>query len=318
MRAGVSLMPQPLRIATRKSPLALWQAKYVAGQLCTHHPELRVELVEVTTSGDRLLSAPLASIGGKGLFMKELEMSLHKGQSDIAVHSMKDVVVRLPEEFTISAICAREDPLDAFVSNDYAALDRLPDGARIGTCSLRRQAQILNKYPALEVLNLRGNVNSRLRKLDAGEFDAIILAAAGLKRLGMVDRIKYSIPPDVSLPAVGQGAVGIESRRDDNAVNKLLGPLDHAASRCCVEAERAMNERLDGGCQVPIGAYAQIVGDQLILAGLVGSIDGKTVIRTRVEGSPAEPTALGRQAADKLIGLGAREILREVFSPDIS
>jgi len=311
-------MPNPLRIATRKSPLALWQAKYVAGQLSLHHPELQVELVAVTTTGDRMLGAPLASIGGKGLFMKELEVSLLEGRTDIAVHSMKDVVVRLPEEFTISSICEREDPLDAFVSNEYAALGQLPDGTRIGTCSLRRQSQIRNRYPALEVLNLRGNVNSRLRKLDAGEFDAIILAAAGLKRLGMDNRIRHTIQPDVSVPAVGQGAVGIECRQNDSRVNDLLKPLDHSASRCCVEAERAMNEKLDGGCQVPIGAYAQIVDGQLKLQGLVGSIDGKTVVRTKVEGAVDEPTALGRQAADKLIDLGARDILREVFNPDIS
>ena len=307
-------MLKHLRIATRKSPLALWQARYVAGQLSVHHPTLEVELVEVTTTGDRMLGVPLANIGGKGLFMKELEVSLLEGRTDIAVHSMKDVVVRLPGEFTISAICEREDPLDAFVCNEYAALERLPDGARIGTCSLRRQAQIRNKYPTLEVLNLRGNVNSRLRKLDAGEFDAIILAAAGLKRLGMADRIRHTIRPEVSLPAVGQGAVGIESRRDNDAVNALLGPLDHPATRCCVEAERAMNEQLDGGCQVPIGAFAQIVDDRLILTGLVGSVDGKTVVRTRVEGAPDEPAALGRQAADELIDLGARDILREVFT----
>jgi len=307
-------MTKLLRIATRKSPLALWQARYVANQLSAFHHDLQVELIEVTTTGDRMLDAPLASVGGKGLFMKELEVSLLEGHADIAVHSMKDVVVKLPGEFIIGAICERENPLDAFVSNEYSGLRQLPNGARIGTCSLRRQTQIRNAYPALEVINLRGNVNSRLKKLDAGEFDAIILAAAGLKRLGMEERIRQTIQPSVSLPAVGQGAVGIECRRDDNLVNSLLAPLDHPHSRCCVEAERAMNEKLEGGCQVPIGAYAQIFDDRLLLEGLVGSTDGKTVIRTRVEGKPDEPVALGRRAADDLIDLGARDILREVFN----
>lgn len=302
-----------LRIATRKSPLALWQAEYVAALLSVHHPGLSVVLVEVSTTGDRVLDVPLANIGGKGLFMKELEVALLEGRADIAVHSMKDVVVQLPPEFTISAICERDNPFDAFVSNDHEALERLPDGARVGTCSLRRQAQLRAAFPSLRVMNLRGNVNSRLRKLDSGEFDAIILAAAGLKRLEMPERIRHTIDADVSLPAVGQGAVGIETRSDDVAVHELLQALDHETTRRCVEAERAMNEQLEGGCQVPIGAYARITGDRMVLEGLVGSIDGKQILRTRIEGTPDDPCRLGRQAADELVMRGARDILREVF-----
>lgn len=303
-----------LRIATRRSPLALWQAKYVRSRLSLCHPGLSIELVEVTTTGDKVLDVPLANAGGKGLFMKELEVCLLEGGADIAVHSMKDVVVQLPPEFSISAICERDDPFDAFVSNDFPTLDQLPDGSRIGTCSLRRQAQLRAAYPTLQVNNLRGNVNSRLGKLDSGEFDAIILAAAGLRRLDMKERIRHTIDPAISLPAVGQGAVGIETRSDDRVVQALLEPLDHRATRQCVEAERAMNEQLEGGCQVPIGAYARISGERMVLEGLVGSIDGKLMLRTRIEGSQDDPARLGRQAADQLIQRGARDILREVFS----
>ncbi|MDJ0956396.1 MAG: hydroxymethylbilane synthase [Arenicellales bacterium] len=302
-----------VRIATRKSPLALWQAQYVAQQLTAHHSDLRVEFVEITTTGDRLLGAPLASAGGKGLFMKELELSLLEGHADIAVHSMKDVVVSLPDEFEIAAVCRREDPLDAFVSNQFNDLDQLPEGARVGTCSLRRQCQIRNAYPGLKVLNLRGNVNTRLRKLDDGEYEAIILAVSGLKRLNMADRIRQRIPPAVSLPAVGQGAIGIECKKDNTLAIDLTLPLDHGPSRRCVEAERAMNARLEGGCQVPIGAFAQITGESMNLDGLVGTVDGETVLRTRADGDADQPTALGDQVADQLIKLGAREILEEVY-----
>ena len=302
-----------LRIATRKSPLALWQAEYAAARLARHHPELSVALVEVSTTGDRGLDVPLANIGGKGLFMKELEVALLEGRADIAVHSMKDVVVQLPQGFAISAICERDDPLDAFVSNDHESLERLPDGARVGTCSLRRQAQLRAAFPALKVMNLRGNVNTRLRKLDSGEFDAIILAAAGLKRLEMQERIRHTIDAAVSLPAVGQGAVGIETRIDDFAVHDLVKPLDHEPTRRCVEAERALNEQLEGGCQVPIGAFARIPGDRMVLDGLVGSIDGRRILRTRVEGTPDDPSRLGRRAAEELVTRGARDILREVL-----
>ena len=302
-----------VRIATRRSPLALWQAEYVAQQLTTYHSGLDVEFVEITTTGDRLLGAPLASAGGKGLFMKELELSLLEGQADIAVHSMKDVVVSLPDEFEIAAICRRDDPLDAFVSNQFDDMDQLPDGARVGTCSLRRQCQIRNAYPNLTVLNLRGNVNTRLRKLDDGEYEAIILAVSGLKRLNMTGRIRQRIPPTVSLPAVGQGAIGIECKKDNIQVIDLMGPLDHLPSRRCVEAERALNARLEGGCQVPIAAFAQLNEEMMGLEGLVGTVDGETVLRSRAEGDADQPAVLGEQVADKLIQLGAREILQEIY-----
>lgn len=302
-----------LRIATRKSPLALWQANHVARQLTARNVGLRVDLVETTTTGDRMLSAPLASVGGKGLFMKELEVSLLEGRADIAVHSMKDVVVSLPEEFRLAAICERENPYDALVSNHYESLDQLPKGARVGTCSLRRQCQLRKAYPQLNVMNLRGSVNTRLKKLDNGEFEAIILAVSGLQRLAMTDRIRQQIPVSISLPAVGQGAIGIEIRQEDKVAHNLVLPLDHTPSRQCVEAERAMNKKLEGGCQVPIAAFAQIHNDQMSLAGLVGSIDGKNVIRTKVEGLPEQALALGEQAADELAQLGAHDILCEVY-----
>lgn len=302
-----------MRIATRKSPLALWQANHVARQLTARNVGLRVDLVETTTTGDRMLSAPLASVGGKGLFMKELEVSLLEGRADIAVHSMKDVVVSLPEEFRLAAICERENPYDALVSNHYESLDQLPKGARVGTCSLRRQCQLRKAYPQLNVMNLRGSVNTRLKKLDNGEFEAIILAVSGLQRLAMTDRIRQQIPVSISLPAVGQGAIGIEIRQEDKVAHNLVLPLDHTPSRQCVEAERAMNKKLEGGCQVPIAAFAQIHNDQMSLEGLVGSIDGKNVIRTKVEGLPEQALALGEQAADELAQLGAHDILCEVY-----
>ena len=302
-----------LRIATRKSPLALWQANYVAKQLTARNSGLEVDLVETTTTGDRMLDAPLAHAGGKGLFMKELEVSLLEGRADIAVHSMKDIVVSLPEEFMLAAICERDNPFDALISNHYESLDQLPKGARVGTCSLRRQCQLRNRYPQLEVLNLRGNVNSRLNKLDRGEFEAIILAASGLERLGLTERIRQVIPDSISLPAVGQGAIGIETRNEDDAVNELVHPLDHLPSRQCVEAERAMNKKLEGGCQVPLAAYAHIDAGRMNLKGLVGSVDGSSLLRTEVAGPTEQGIDLGEQAAEELIKLGAKEILLEIY-----
>lgn len=303
-----------LRIATRKSPLALWQANYVATRLAVYHTGLEIDLVETSTTGDRMLDAPLASVGGKGLFMKELELSLLEKRADIAVHSMKDVVVFLPHQFKLAAICERDNPLDALVSSRYGALEELPEGARVGTCSLRRQCQLRHAFPHLDVLNLRGNVNSRLRKLDNGEFEAIILAASGLERLAMTERIRQYIPPSISLPAVGQGAIGIEIRVEDGAANELVAPLDHLSSRQCVEAERAMNRKLEGGCQVPIAAFARIQDGRMRLNGLVGSVDGKAMIRTAVEGPPERAAALGERAADELIQRGAHDVLQEVYS----
>ncbi|WP_054774894.1 hydroxymethylbilane synthase, partial [Methylogaea oryzae] len=254
--------PEIVRIATRKSPLALWQARHVAERLEQAFPGLRTELVTMTTRGDKLLDSPLSKVGGKGLFVKELEQGLLDGEADIAVHSMKDVPVEFPEGLHLSAILERENPLDAFVSNRYASWRDLPQGARIGTSSLRRQSQISAQRPDCQILMLRGNVNTRLAKLDAGEFDAILLAVAGLKRLGFDERIAEALPAEVSLPAMGQGAIGIECRADDAEINRLLAELHHADTAVCVSAERALNARLQGGCQVPIAGYAELDGDR--------------------------------------------------------
>jgi hydroxymethylbilane synthase len=309
----------PLRIATRKSPLALWQAEYVKAQLQKCYPDLVVELVGFTTRGDKILDTPLAKVGGKGLFVKELEVALLEGHADIAVHSMKDVPMDFPEGLGLSVICEREDPTDAFVSNQYHCLEDLPAGSRVGTSSLRRQTQLRERYPTLEILELRGNVNTRLSKLDKGEYDAIILATAGLVRLDMADRIRQRMTPEQSLPAGGQGAVGIESRLDDERVQALLQHLHHAPTAQCVVAERAMNRHLQGGCQVPIACYAILQGkagqeaDKLWLRGLVGSPDGKQVIRDEIRGKATDAEVLGVALAEKLLGLGAGDILKKVY-----
>jgi len=306
-------MTEIVRIATRKSPLALWQAEHVASALQAAHPGLRVELIGMTTQGDKILDTPLAKIGGKGLFVKELEQGMLEGRADIAVHSMKDVPVELPPGLHIAAILQREDPRDAFVSNTIEGLEALPPAARVGTSSLRRQCQLRAIRPDLEIIPLRGNVNTRLAKLDAGDYDAIILASAGLKRLGFGDRIRAFIDVDASLPAIGQGAVGIECRRDDTRLHELLQPLHHAATACCVEAERAMNHRLEGGCQVPIGGHAVLAGNELWLRGLVGSVDGGEIIRDQVRGPADAAESLGLQLADSLLAHGAARILRDVY-----
>ncbi|WP_456379681.1 hydroxymethylbilane synthase [Thiolapillus sp.] len=302
-----------IRIATRKSPLAMWQAEHVAAALKAAHPGIRVELLGMSTQGDKILDTPLAKIGGKGLFVKELEQGMLEGSADIAVHSMKDVPVELPEGLHLPVIMEREDPRDAFVSNAYASLDELPLGARVGTSSLRRQSQLMAQRPDLELLPLRGNVNTRLRKLDEGEYDAIILAAAGLIRLKFAGRIRACIEPEQSLPAIGQGAVGIECRADDARVNALIAPLHHADTTIRVRAERAMNNRLEGGCQVPIAGHALLDGDQLWLRGLVGSVDGKTIIRDEIRGNRSDAEALGVTLAERLLDAGAVEILRELY-----
>jgi hydroxymethylbilane synthase len=303
-----------LRIGTRKSPLALWQAEFVRAGLGRHHPGLAVELVTMTTQGDRILDSPLAKVGGKGLFIKELEQALLEGRADIAVHSLKDVTVSLPDGLVIPVICAREDPRDAFVSARYPELAALPPGARVGTSSLRRQCQLRAAFPALEVVDLRGNVNSRLAKLDAGEFDAVILAAAGLKRLGLGERIRAALEPGVSLPAVGQGAVCIECRRDDETTRTLIAPLHHPETALRVSAERALNARLEGGCQVPIGGYAELLDNgELRLRGLVGAPDGSQVIRGEICGPSRDAERLGMALADELLGRGARRILDRVY-----
>jgi hydroxymethylbilane synthase len=302
-----------VRIATRKSALALWQAEFVKAELEHHYPELRVELVPMSTQGDVILDTPLAKIGGKGLFVKELEQAMLAGHADMAVHSMKDMPVEFPDGLTLHTICEREDPRDAFVSNNYANIDDLPQGAIVGTSSLRRQCQIRELRPDLEIHDLRGNVNTRLAKLDAGQYDAIILAAAGLIRLEMKQRIRAYIEPEVSLPANGQGAVGIECRIDDEATKALLTPLEHRETRIRVNAERAMNRHLEGGCQVPIGAYALVNGDQVHLRGLVGAIDGSEVLRDEISGHVDDAEKLGVALAKKLLAQGADKILAEVY-----
>ncbi|TQF72700.1 hydroxymethylbilane synthase [Pseudoalteromonas luteoviolacea] len=302
-----------VRIATRKSALALWQAEYVKAQLEHFHPDLVVELVPMSTKGDKILDTPLAKIGGKGLFVKELEQAMLEGRADIAVHSMKDVPVDFPEGLKLHTICEREDPRDAFVSNQYQQIAELPAGAVVGTSSLRRQCQIREIRPDLQIKDLRGNVNTRLAKLDAGEFDAIILAAAGLIRLEMAERIASYVSVEQSLPANGQGAVGIECRSDDIRVQNLLAPLEHAPTRARVLAERAMNRRLEGGCQVPIGAYAELQGDHIYLRGLVGAVDGSTILRAETTGSLQQAEALGVELAESLLEQGADKILAEVY-----
>jgi len=304
-----------LRIATRKSPLALWQAEFVRHRLQSEHPGLQVELLKMSTQGDKILDTPLAKIGGKGLFIKELEHALLSGNADIAVHSSKDMPVDLPKGLHIHTICEREDPRDALVSNQFNSLAELPAGARLGTSSLRRRCQLAATYPKLEILELRGNVNTRLAKLDAGKYDAIILAAAGLKRLQFDDRITACLTPESSLPAVGQGAVCIECRRDDRDVHTLLSPLDHHDTRVCVLAERAMNETLQGGCQVPIAGYAMLRDTGLWLRGLVGHPDSGAIVTAETTGAIADHLALGKDVALQLLHKGAADILKSAYAP---
>lgn len=302
-----------IRIATRKSPLALWQAEHVAERLEQAFPEIKTELVKMVTKGDKILDAPLAKIGGKGLFVKELEVGMLEGAADLAVHSMKDVPVEFPEGLHLSAILNREDPTDAFVSNKYKSLEDLPDNAKIGTSSLRRQCQIKEKFPNAKILSLRGNVNTRLAKLDAGEYDAIILASAGLKRLGMGDRITQCLDTTTSLPAMGQGAIGIECRIDDKETNDLLKVLHDVDTTIRVTAERAMNARLNGGCQVPIAGFAELQGDQLIMRGLVGAPDGSILYRSEKKGTTEQAEQIGQAVADDLLAQGADKILKALY-----
>ncbi|OOF29991.1 hydroxymethylbilane synthase [Salinivibrio proteolyticus] len=303
----------PVRIATRKSPLALWQAEFVKAALEQSHPGLSVELVPMVTKGDVILDTPLAKIGGKGLFIKELEQAMLDGRADIAVHSMKDVPVEFPEGLGLVTICERGDPRDAFVSNHYDSIDALPEGAVVGTSSLRRESQLRERRPDLVVNTLRGNVGTRLGKLDDGQYDAIILAAAGLKRLGLHDRIRSEIPPEVILPAVGQGAVGIECRLDDERIRTLLAPLSDANTTQRVLCERAMNNRLEGGCQVPIGSYSEIQGDKIWLRALVGEPDGSTILRGEITGPLEKGEQLGTDLAEQLLAQGARQILDKLY-----
>ena len=303
-------MMKTLKIATRQSPLALWQAEHIRARLEEMHKDLKVELVKFVTQGDKILDTPLAKIGGKGLFVKELEAALLDGRADLAVHSMKDVPMQLPEGLTLAVICEREDPLDAFVSNTYASFSELPLGAKVGTSSLRRKCQILKARPDLEIIDLRGNVGTRLSKLDDGQYDAIILASAGLKRLGLHDRIRHTIQPELSLPAVGQGALGLECREDDQEVLDLILPLLHQETDVCVRAERAFNAYLEGGCQVPIAGYATLNDGKISIEGRVGSIDGQVLLQAEFSAQPEDAVKLGEQLAQELLAQGAGELLK--------
>lgn len=307
------MLDKIIRIATRQSPLALWQAQYVQKQLMACHPGLQVELVPMVTKGDIILDTPLAKVGGKGLFVKELELAMLDGRADIAVHSMKDVPVEFPEGLGLVTICERDDPRDAFVSNHYASLADLPEGSVVGTSSLRRQCQLREQRPDLVIRDLRGNVGTRLAKLDNGDYDAIILAVAGLNRLNLQNRVRTALTPEECLPAVGQGAVGIECRLDDSETRELLAPLAHRETTLRVLAERAMNTRLEGGCQVPIGSYAEIDGDQIWLRALVGAPDGSQMVRGERRGNTTDAERMGVDLAEELLAKGAREILQEVY-----
>ncbi|MEN8263395.1 MAG: hydroxymethylbilane synthase [Nitrospirota bacterium] len=308
-------------IATRGSKLALWQAEWIKSLLMEINPEFEIELNKIKTTGDKILDVPLAQVGGKGLFVKEIEEAMLRGEADLAVHSMKDVPTDLPDGLHLSAITKREDPRDAFIAGKgITSFDGLPQGANVGTSSLRRICQLLNKRPDLKITQLRGNVDTRLRKLNEGEFDAIILATAGVKRLGHEDSLTEKLSTDISLPAIGQGAVGIECRIDDEFINGLLAKLDHEETSICVRAERAFLKKLEGGCQVPIAAYArlepsgQVTPDsKLIVNGLVGSLNGDTLIKDSIEGKPEEAESLGTTVAENLLAKGAREILDEFY-----
>lgn len=302
-----------LKIATRQSPLALWQAEHIRARLEALHADLKVELVTFVTQGDKILDTPLAKIGGKGLFVKELEAALLDGRADLAVHSMKDVPMKLPASLSLAVICEREDPLDAFVSNTYASFDDLPQGAKVGTSSLRRKSQILKARPDLEIIDLRGNVGTRLSKLDAGLYDAIILASAGLKRLGLAERIRHTLPAEVSLPAVGQGALGLECRAEDQAVLELILPLLHSETDVCVRTERAFNAYLEGGCQVPIAGYAILEQGQIHIQGRVGSVDGKTLLKAEQVGETAQAEQIGVALAQELLAQGAGDLLKALY-----
>jgi hydroxymethylbilane synthase len=305
-------MPQTLRIATRRSRLALWQAEHVAALLKAAHPGLEVELVPMVTEGDRILDRALAEVGGKGLFIKELEVAMFEGRADLAVHSMKDVPADLPEGMTLAIVLERADPHDAFVSNRYGSIADLPQGARVGTSSLRRQSQLRHARPDLRILQLRGNVETRLRKLDEGDYDAIILAAAGLKRLGLERRIASLVPTEASLPAVGQGIIGIECRAGDDATLARLAALEHRDSRLCLDAERAFAARLQGSCTSPVAGFAELSGPTLRLRGRVGAPDGSRMYSDEISGPASEGPQLGRRLAERLLAAGAGALLAEL------
>jgi len=306
-------MKKTLRIATRKSPLAMWQAEFVKAELEKFHTDLEVILLPMVTKGDKILDVPLAKIGGKGLFTKELEERMLAGEADIAVHSMKDVPMELPEGFALGAILKRHSPTDAFVSNNFACFEDLPQGAILGTSSLRRKAQLLAQRPDLTVKDLRGNVGTRLSKLDAGEYDAIVLATSGLQRLGLNERIRHEISIETCLPAVTQGTLGIEYFTNDAETFDIIKVLNHAESEIRAKAERAMNHRLEGGCQVPIGVYAELKNNQIQMTGLVAELDGSVILHAKGVGSLNQPEELGIKVAEDLLVQGAKEILDRVY-----
>ena len=307
--ASVKSIPEKLVIASRESALAMWQAEYIRDRLRALYPQTQVSILGMTTQGDQILDVTLSKIGGKGLFVKELETALENGSADIAVHSLKDVPMHLPEGFMLACIGEREDPRDAFVSNNHANLEALPAGSVVGTSSLRRESQLRARFPHLKIEPLRGNVQTRLRKLDEGKYAAIILAAAGLKRLGLGARIRDLIATEKSLPAVGQGALGIECRTDRPDLKALLAPLHHADTAYCVMAERALSRALAGSCQVPLGGFAEVEGNTLRLRGFVASPDGQRMARAELRGLTTDPEALGNAVAQALRAQGADEIL---------
>lgn len=307
--AAMNVPPGRIVIASRESALAMWQARHVQSLLAALYPQLEIAILGMTTQGDRMAGASLAKIGGKGLFVKDLEDAMAQGRADVAVHSAKDVPMNLPPGFSLAAMIERADPRDAFVSGRYRSLSELPAGTRVGTSSLRRESQLRARHPRLLVEPLRGNVPTRLKKLDAGEYDAIILAAAGLKRLGLEERITVLLTPEESLPAVGQGAIGLECRIERADVVKLLAPLDHCATAQCVTAERAFSRALAGSCNVPLGGLAEVSGERLRLRGFVGAPDGSRLVSGEIEGPADDPEALGQALAEKLKGQGAAEIL---------
>ncbi|NQY51311.1 MAG: hydroxymethylbilane synthase [Piscirickettsiaceae bacterium] len=302
-----------VKIATRKSPLAIWQAKFVHDALLALYPNLQIILLKMSTQGDKILDTPLAKIGGKGLFVKELEQSMLLGNADIAVHSMKDVPVKLHEGLHVPVICKREDPFDAFVSNSYQFIDDLPQGARVGTSSLRRECQLRSYRPDLNIIPLRGNVNTRLKKLDKGDYDAIILATAGLRRLKFTNRIKSKLTLSQILPAIGQGALGIETRIDDDAVNSLIAPLLCSKTWIVISAERAMNRRLSGGCQIPIAGFASVRSGKIRIRGLVGRPDGIEILHAEITGKVEDAESLGTALAEQLLAQGADKILANIY-----
>lgn len=310
-------------IGTRGSKLALWQAEWVKSELEKMSPGIKIELKKIKTTGDKILDVPLAQVGGKGLFVKEIEEALLSGKADLAVHSMKDVPTDFPKGLHLPVICKREDPRDAFITgiqNSRFKIQNfrdLPQSARIGTSSLRRSCQLLNIRPDLKIMQLRGNLDTRLRKLDEGHFDVIILAAAGVKRLGWSERITEILNPEISLPAIGQGAIGIECRVDDLFINKLIKPLNHTETSVCVRAERACLKKLEGGCQVPIAAHARVVNKKIVMDGLVGSVSGDRIIKDHMEGAPADAEKLGTELAGRLLAKGADKILAEVYGRDL-